>query len=99
MLYTPTTTDVEKMNRTDLVFELSKHVHPSMYHNAIKMHTEILRKLLTFYQSPEKSDLIKLSFESPMLEKISVNITKTFNLNSLTPDNIESAKVDLYLKK
>lgn len=54
MLYKPTTEDVEKMNRTDLVFELSKHVHPDRYHDAIKMPTWALRRLLQFYKHTPK---------------------------------------------
>lgn len=49
MLYTPTTTEVEKMNRTDLVFELAKKCHIDHYHKAITMPTEMLRNLLNYY--------------------------------------------------
>lgn len=51
MLYTPTTTDIEKMNRTDLVFELAKKCHIDHYHRAITWPTEILRKLLNWYNT------------------------------------------------
>ena len=52
MIYTPTTNDIEKMNRTDLVFEMAKHSHIDHYHSIIRMQTEHIRSLLRFYKCP-----------------------------------------------
>ena len=50
MLYTPTTTEIAKMTRLDLVFLLASHVTPSVYQTAIKLPTEGLRALYAYYK-------------------------------------------------
>lgn len=62
MLYTPTTEDVEKMNRTDLVFEMAKHAHIDHYKRIIQMPTEAIRSLLKHYKNPPEAYFISMDF-------------------------------------
>lgn len=50
MIYTPTTTEIAKKTRLDLVFLLASHVEPSVYQTAIKLPTEGLRALYAYYK-------------------------------------------------
>ena len=49
MIYEPSTTDISKMKREDIVFELAKHCELHRHHDIIKFRTEHLRTLLAFY--------------------------------------------------
>ena len=68
MLYTPTTNNIEEMNRTDLVFEMAKKAHIDHYHHIIKMPTERIRDLLKFYNRPVEG-LIFIGLDTASDEK------------------------------
>lgn len=71
MLYTPTTNDIDKMNRTDLVFEMSKHAHIDHYHKIIKWNTEMIRTMLHWYKNtPKQKDMIVRKFARNEIDTI-----------------------------
>lgn len=77
MLYTPTTTEVEKMNRTDLVFELAKKCHIDHYQTVLGFPTEALRKLLTFYNKQDPAFYlfgipVFITHEKPVFKKLKI---------------------------
>jgi hypothetical protein len=41
----------KEMNRTELVYELARHAHPSWYHSLLEWRTGQLRSLLAYYRS------------------------------------------------
>jgi hypothetical protein len=61
MLYIPTTTDIDKMNRTDLVFEIAKKAHIDHYQKIITWPTDMIRTLMKWYdnQSKETDEIVK----------------------------------------
>lgn len=54
MIYTTTTQDISKMNRTDLVFEIAKKAHIDHYQTIITWPTEMIRKLMYWYHNADK---------------------------------------------
>lgn len=56
MLYTPTTTDIDKMNRTDLVFEVAKKAHIDHYQQIIRWPTEMIRTLMHWYTNKNNEE-------------------------------------------
>lgn len=48
-----------KMDRTEIIYELSRHAHPMQYHKIIHMPTEPMRRLLAWYRSSKKNDMIR----------------------------------------
>jgi len=46
-------------NRTEIIYELAKHAHPTMYHSLLSWRTNQLRLLLDYYKGEDllRSDL------------------------------------------
>lgn len=43
-------------NRTEIIFALAQHAHPTWYHSLLNKPTEALRALLEYYEIAEKEE-------------------------------------------
>lgn len=45
---------VDAMNRTEVIFELARHAHPTWYHSLLNWPTYWLKALLSYYRNESK---------------------------------------------
>lgn len=81
-------------NRTQIIFALAQHAHPTWYHSLLNKPTEALRALLEYYEIAEK--------EESMPQRATV-IAITFDTDwaaiyNAHPDMVVNDKTREYLK-